>query len=77
MSQLLALARDGGRIQLIDLQDGARTVFYTNTGPHPDGVVCDGTTVYWTTMGEQTSTNSAGEAGWPAGRTDADPGPAL
>ncbi len=62
MPQLLALARDLDRIELIDLPDGSRQVIITDTGPHPDGVVCDGTTVFWTTMGERTSINSAGEA---------------
>jgi hypothetical protein len=70
MPQLLVLARDLDRIELIDLPDGSRKVIITNTGPHPDGVVCDGTTVFWTTMGERTSTNSTGEAGY----ADADGG---
>lgn len=62
--QLLVLARDLDRIELIDVPDGSRQVIITDTGPHPDGVVCDGTTVFWTTMGERTSTNSTGEAGY-------------
>ena len=62
MPQLLALARDLDRIELIDLPARSRQVIITDTGPHPDGVVCDGTTVFWTTMGERTSINSAGEA---------------
>jgi hypothetical protein len=62
MPQLLALARDLDRIELIDLPEGSRQVIVTDTGPHPDGVVCDGTTVFWTTMGERTSISSAGEA---------------
>lgn len=62
MPQLLALARDHDRIDMIDLDSGEREVIITETGPHPDGVVCDGTTIYWTTMGEHTSDNSAGEA---------------
>lgn len=62
MTQLLALARDGHRIEMIDLPAGDRRVIITDTGPHPDGVVRDGSTIYWTTMGERTSTNSVGEA---------------
>lgn len=62
MAQLLALARDLDRIELIDLPGGNRQVIITDTGPHPDGVVCDGTTIFWTTMGQRTSISSAGEA---------------
>ncbi len=62
MPQLLALARDHDRIDMIDLDSGEREVIITDTGPHPDGVVCDGATIYWTTMGERTSVNSVGEA---------------
>lgn len=62
MPQLLALARDLDRIELIDVVDGNRQVIITDTGRHPDGVVCDGTTVYWTTMGERTAISSGGEA---------------
>lgn len=62
MPLLLALARDGDRIEMINLTSGDRKVIITDTGPHPDGVVCDGATIYWTTMGKRTSVNSAGEA---------------
>ena len=62
MAQLLALARDEHRIEMIDLPTQSRQVIITDTGLHPDGIVCDGTTVYWTTMGERTGTNEYGEA---------------
>lgn len=62
MPKLLVLARDLDRIELIDVTSGAREVILTETGPHPDGVVCDGSTIYWTTMGERTSTSPGGEA---------------
>ena len=62
MAQLLALARDGHRIEMIDLPTKTRKVIITDTGLHPDGIVCDGTTVYWTTMGQRTGTNAYGEA---------------
>lgn len=62
MTQLLALARDLDRIELIDVPTGNRQVIITETGRHPDGVVCDGTTIFWTTMGERTSVSPGGEA---------------
>lgn len=62
MPHLLALARDLDRIEMIDTKDGSREVIITETGPNPDGVVCDGTTIYWTTMGRRTSVSSRGEA---------------
>ncbi|AGF71114.1 hypothetical protein [Corynebacterium halotolerans] len=52
MSQLLALAWDQNKIALIDLPGGGRRIITTETGPHPDGVVSGGGTIYWTTMGE-------------------------
>lgn len=62
MAQLLALARDGHRIEMIDLASESRKVILTETGLHPDGIVCDGSTIYWTTMGRHTGTNAFGEA---------------
>lgn len=62
MTQLLALARDLDRIELLDVATGNRQVIITETGRHPDGVVCDGTTIFWTTMGERTSVSPGGEA---------------
>lgn len=62
MPQLLVLARDLDRIEMIDPDTGHREVIITETGPHPDGVVCDGTSIYWTTMGERTGTAPGGEA---------------
>lgn len=62
MPQLLALARDLDRIELIDLAAETREVIITETGAHPDGVVCNGETVFWTTMGERTSASASGEA---------------
>lgn len=62
MPQLLALARDLDRIELLDLSSGGREVIITETGPHPDGVVCDGTTIYWSTMGRRTGVTATGEA---------------
>lgn len=62
MPKLLVLARDLDRIELIDTSSGEREVIITDTGPHPDGVVCDGDTVYWTTMGERTASSPSGEA---------------
>lgn len=62
MPQLLALARDLDQIELIDLPGGNRKVIITDTGPHPDGVVCNGSTIFWTTMGRRTSISSTGEA---------------
>lgn len=61
MVQLLALARDGPRIEMIDLPTGSRRVILTETGLHPDGIVCDGSTIYWTTMGQRTGANIYGE----------------
>ncbi|QGU06104.1 hypothetical protein COCCU_00680 [Corynebacterium occultum] len=62
MAKLLVLARDLDRIEMIDTESGEREVIITDTGPHPDGVVCDGSTIYWTTMGERTSLAPGGEA---------------
>lgn len=62
MVQLLALARDEHRIEMIDVAAGTHRTIITDTGLHPDGIVCDGTTVFWTTMGELTGTNEFGEA---------------
>ncbi len=62
MPQLLVLARDHDRIDMLDLDADTRRVILTDTGPNPDGVVCDGETIYWTTMGERTSTSGRGEA---------------
>jgi hypothetical protein len=62
MTYLLALARDLDRIELIDVPTGNRQVIITETGRHPDGVVCDGRTIFWTTMGERTSLRPSGEA---------------
>lgn len=62
MVQLLALARDGQRIEMLDLSEDSRRVILTETGLHPDGIVCDGSTIYWTTMGRRTGTNAFGEA---------------
>lgn len=62
MVQLLALARDEHRIEMIDVTTGTHRTIITDTGLHPDGIVCDGTTIYWTTMGERTGTNAFGEA---------------
>lgn len=62
MVQLLALARDGHRIELVDLPEGEHRVIITETGLHPDGIVRRGSTIYWTTMGRRTGTNSVGEA---------------
>ncbi|OAV61823.1 fibroblast growth factor [Enteractinococcus helveticum] len=62
MVQLLALARDEHRIEMIDVTTGTHRTIITDTGLHPDGIVCDGTTIYWTTMGEGTGTNAFGEA---------------
>lgn len=61
MVQLFALARDEHRIEMIDVSAGTHRTIITDTGLHPDGIVCDGITVYWTTMGEQTGTNIFGE----------------
>lgn len=62
MVQLLALARDEHRIEMIDLPTGTHRTIITDTGLHPDGIVCDGTTIYWTTMGQRTGTNAFREA---------------
>ncbi|WP_069166183.1 hypothetical protein [Nocardia altamirensis] len=50
---LLALDFLGGRIERIDLADGAVTTIVSDTGPAPDGVGYDAATdrIYWTTMG--------------------------
>lgn len=47
---------------MIDVAAGTHRTIITDTGLHPDGIVCDGTTVFWTTMGELTGTNEFGEA---------------
>jgi hypothetical protein len=62
VAQLLALARDGHRIEMIDLASESRKVILTETGLHPDGIVCDGSTIYWTNMGRHTGANAYGEA---------------
>lgn len=62
MVQLFALARDEHRIETIDTTAGTHRTIITDTGLHPDGIVCDGKTIYWTTMGEQTGTNAFGES---------------
>lgn len=62
MAQLLVLARDHDRIEMIDTETLNRKVIITDTGPNPDGVVCDGETLYWTTMGQRTGESPSGEA---------------
>lgn len=62
MAKLLVLARDLDRIEMIDTVTLDREVIITDTGPHPDGVVCDGENLYWTTMGARTGESPSGEA---------------
>ncbi|MGP6174084.1 hypothetical protein [Corynebacterium sp. A21] len=62
MPQLLVLARDLDRIELIDTKTGDREVIITDTGPHPDGVARDEDSIYWTTMGKRTALAPGGEA---------------
>lgn len=62
MPKLLVLARDLDRIEMFDPQTQSSEVILTETGPHPDGVVCDGSTIYWTTMGQRTGFSPSQEA---------------
>lgn len=62
MAKLLVLARDLDRIEMIDTITLDREVIITDTGAHPDGVVCDGDNLYWTTMGARTGESPSGEA---------------
>jgi len=48
---LLALGIRSGTIYRVDLAEGRVEVVYDRAGPFPDGVVVEGGTVFWTTMG--------------------------
>lgn len=52
MKALLALLIRTGQIARIDLADGAVHILTDKTGFAPDGIVVEGDTVYWTTMGQ-------------------------
>lgn len=51
MKALLALLIRHRQIVQIDLADGAVRCLTDDTGAAPDGIVVDGGTIYWTTMG--------------------------
>lgn len=51
MAKLLSLAWQPGQVVLVNLPDGDYKVLVRDAGDHPDGIACDGKTVYWTTMG--------------------------
>ena len=51
MKALLALLIRDRRIARIDLADGSVGYLTDDTGVAPDGIVVEGETVYWTTMG--------------------------
>jgi hypothetical protein len=48
---LLALGIRSGTIYRVGLTEGGVDVVYDQAGPFPDGVVLDGETIFWTTMG--------------------------
>lgn len=52
MTRLLSLAWEPGEVVLVDVPEGTYTVLVDDAGDHPDGTACDGTSVYWTTMGK-------------------------
>jgi hypothetical protein len=51
LTKLLTLAWQPGKVVLVDLPSGDYRVLVEDAGDHPDGIACDGRTVYWTTMG--------------------------
>lgn len=51
MTKLMALAWQPGAVVEVNLPEGDHRVITRDTGDHPDGLACDGTEVYWTTMG--------------------------
>ncbi|MCD0485535.1 hypothetical protein LO771_24900 [Streptacidiphilus sp. ASG 303] len=62
--ELLALQVEPGEVLRVDLSDGAARTLVERAGPAPDGIVVDGGTVYWTTMGVPVSDPDVpGEAG--------------
>ena len=64
MKALLALLIRTGQIVRIDLADGSVCSLTDDTGSAPDGIVVEGDTVYWTTMGEPiVDSNVPGEKG--------------
>lgn len=64
MKALLALLIRTGQIVRINLADGSVHSVTDNTGSAPDGIVVEGGTVYWTTMGKAiVDPNVPGEKG--------------
>lgn len=51
--RVLALAVDSGRILSIDPHDGLVTILSDQAGPFPDGLLVEGDSIYWTTMGRR------------------------
>lgn len=51
MTKLPALAWQPGSVVEVSLPAGEHRVITRDTGDHPDGLACDGTKVYWSTMG--------------------------
>src|SRR5436305_2588586 len=64
MKALLALLIRTGQIVRIDIADGSVHSLTDQTGSAPDGIVVEGETVYWTTMGKPiVDPNTPGEKG--------------
>lgn len=71
MQALLALLIRTGQIVRIDLADGSVRNLTDDAGSAPDGIVVEGGTVYWTTMGKAiVDPNVPGEKGRDYSRKD-------